>query len=134
MQNTWIVVLPPIIVVALATLTHRILFSLVIGIVSASLVVYDFAGVAALSFALSRLWHVSELGNLWSWQSFWACSNLFICAFLIILGVLMVMLYHSGASYAYGKFMIKKLKTAGGAERSSLLLSTLFLLMTILAV
>lgn len=126
MQNTWMVVLPPIIVVTLATVTHRILFSLLMGIVSASLIVYDFSPVSAFSFAISRLWQVSELANLWTWQSFWACSNLFICAFLIILGVLMVMLYHSGASYAYGNFMIKKIKTAGSAERSSLLLSTLF--------
>src|SRR5262249_47056377 len=101
MQNTWMVVLPPVIVVALATLTHRILFSLFMGIITASLVVYDFSPLAAGSFMISRLWHVSELANLWSWQSFLECSNLFICGFLIILGVLMVMLYHSGASYAY---------------------------------
>lgn len=126
MHNTWMVVLPPAIVVILATLTHRMLFSLLMGIVSAALVVHNFDPIAAFSFSVTRLWQITELANLSSWRSFWTCSNLFICAFLIILGVLMVMLHNSGASYAYGNFMMKKLKTSGGAERSSLLLSTVF--------
>ena len=37
MLNTWLVVLPPLIVIVLATITRRVMFSLLLGIVSAGI-------------------------------------------------------------------------------------------------
>lgn len=126
MNNSWMVLLPPVIVVIMATLTRRIVQSLLVGIISAVLILHNFSVVPAFLFFIKRFWEKTELANLMSWELFWQSSNLFICAFLVILGVLMMMLQHSGASYAYGNFMIKKLTTRGQAERSSLLLSSIF--------
>ncbi len=126
MMDTWLVVVPPLIVVLLATVTRRILFSLIMGIASAALIIHQFQPWSAVTFAFSRLLAVSELGKLASWKLFWTGSNLFICAFLIILGILITMIHDSGAAYAYGNAVSKRISTRQGAERASLLLSMLF--------
>ncbi len=126
MQPTWLSVIPPLIVIALATITQRLLFSLVIGLISAALVVNNFSIPTAGSFLFMRLKDTTELANLTSWQSFNQCYSLFIVAFLLLLGLLITMIRHSGAAYAYGAFVMRNIKTAAGAQRASLLLSSLF--------
>lgn len=126
MQTSWLVILPPIIVVVLATVTRRVLFSLFVGIVSAALIVNDFQLASAAHFIVDRIWKTTELGKLASWDLFWTGNNIFLCLFLVLLGIIITMIQYSGAAYAYGALISKKLKSARGAEGSSLVLSTLF--------
>jgi Na+/H+ antiporter NhaC len=126
MQNTWLVVLPPLVVVILAMLTRRTLFSIIVGIVTASLVVHDFQPMVAAEFMLKRIWATTELSHFFSWDAFWASGRLFVFIFLVALGVLISLLQRSGAAYAYGDFVKRRVHGAAGAERASLLLSFLF--------
>jgi tetracycline resistance efflux pump len=127
MMNSWLVVVPPILVIVLATVTRRMLFSLILGIVSAALIANNFLLMPSLEFMGARFWKTTELSTIMSWDLFWANGIApFICVFLIVLGILITMIQHSGAAYAYGNVVMKKIKTARSAEISSLLLSTLF--------
>lgn len=126
MVNSWLALVPPLLVIALTCLTRNVLFSLGTGIVSAALIVHNFVVSDALLFAGKRLFAVSELAKVSSWESFWTCSNLFLCLFLVLLGIVITLMHASGAAYAYACCVMKRVKTPAKAEASSLLLSTLF--------
>ncbi len=126
MTQSWIVVVPPLIVITLAAVTRRFLASLCVGIVAASLIVQNFQVMPTLSYMMSRFLRTTELANLFSWQAFLSSSTLFLCLFLILLGVLIVMIQRSGAAYAYSSFIIERIKTSKGIQGSSILLSSLF--------
>lgn len=126
MQNSWLVLLPPLIVVFLAATTQRVIFSLLSGILTALLIVNDFSITKAVPQLLARIWARTELGTITSWQSFWATWNLFIVLFLLILGILIVVINASGGAYAYADAVSKRLKSPKHAEWSSLVLSLFF--------
>jgi tetracycline resistance efflux pump len=126
MHNTWLVLLPPLVAVLLASVTRRIQFSLFVGIIAASSIINDFNLHATIKHVGLRLWGVAEFSKLAHWDTFWSCANFFICTFLILIGILITMIKYSGAAYAYGAFIAGKLKTAAGVERATLLLATTF--------
>jgi len=126
MQNHWFVVLPPILVVLLAFVTRRVIFSLALGIFSAALIAYDFNILRVFPAIGSRIISILELDKLTSVTSFWTCTNLFLCLFLLILTFIIVMIQTSGGGYAYGAFIMKKLKSAKKAECATLLMSLCF--------
>lgn len=126
MLNTWLVVLPPLIVIVLATITRRVMFSLLLGIVSAALIVKDFQIYPACSLMLERIGRTTELYKFTSWELFWTGDRIFLCFFLIFLGIIITMIRYSGAAYAYSNFVVNKIKNARGAESSSLFLSIFF--------
>lgn len=126
MQNSWVVLIPPLLVVLLAATTRRVFFSLFTGIFSALLIAYDFSISKALPEFFLRIWQTTELGSLTSWAGFWNCWYLFIVLFLLLLGILITVLRASGGAYAYSKVVMNGLKSKRSAEVSSLLLSLLF--------
>src|SRR3990172_554737 len=126
MQPSWLVLVPTLIVIVLAAITRRVLFALVVGIISAALVATSFNVGPAASLIYSRLWEVADLSKLTSWASFMTCGNLFLFGFLILLGILITAIHNSGAAFAYERFVMKRVKTARAAECSSLFLSMLF--------
>lgn len=126
MQNSWLVLLPPVMVVFLAATTRRVILSLLSGIFTALLLLNDFSITKAVPQLFVRVWQRTELGTITSWQSFWSTWYLFICLFLLILGILIVVINASGGAYAYADFVSKRLKDRKHAEGSSLLLSLFF--------
>jgi tetracycline resistance efflux pump len=126
MSISWVVLIPPLIVILLAALTKRILFSLFLGIVSSALILKGGNIVQAGWYMVDRFLQTGQVDRLTSFEGLLACSNLFLLTFLLLIGVLITMIRHSGAAHAYGKFVLNKIKTARGAERASLLLSNMF--------
>ncbi len=126
MQMSWLVLIPPVLVVVLALITRRIVFSLCTGIISAALILHDFQIKPALITIINRIWNSTELGHFASWQSFWSAWYLFICLFLIILGIIIVLINQTGGAFAYGRFIVGKLKNSKNAETATLLMSHLF--------
>ncbi len=125
-MSSWIVVVPPFIVILLAAITKRILFALAVGIGSASLIVTDGNLVSATMYGLKRLFATTQLKCITSLDSFLGASNLFVMLFLLLLGIMITMIRRSGAAYAYGNCVMRNIKTARGAQLASLLLSKLF--------
>lgn len=125
MLNNWIVLIPQILVLILAFTTHRIIFSLFCGIASAALILNDFNIINSTKTVIDKLWKTSELSSLSSWDAFINNWALFIFGFLIIIGIITVLISHSGGAYAYSNFIKKKLKDAKNVQSASLFLSLL---------
>jgi tetracycline resistance efflux pump len=117
MQNSWIVLVPPILVLALAVITKRVLSSLFIGIVTAGLIVSQFSLLKTLSLLIARFW-----------QQVYDATNFYTFSFLLILGILITLMANSGGTAAYGKLIKKLLRTARSAKLSSIVLSLLFMI------
>lgn len=128
MQNSLITVLPPIIVLVLAFITHRILFSLAVGILTGTLIANDFAIIPAIKNAIITVWNTTQIGQIKSVESFFQSENMMFFVFLIILGAIITLMTYSGGATAYRNFVRKKIKTKKGAQASSLILSCFFFL------
>ncbi len=126
MQTGWLVLTPALLVVFLALMTRRIVFSLLSGITLAALILHNFQVMPAVSTVASRIWSSTELGYLTSWHAFFSAWYLFICLFLIVLGIMISMINQAGGAYAYGNFIAARLKSQKNVECSCLLLSLLF--------
>jgi Na+/H+ antiporter NhaC len=116
--------LPPILVLVLGYITHRVVLALCAGVVFAALLACQFAPIPAMQVIASTIWNNLELTTFFSKTDFWQTWNLFICVFLLALGIFVTMLQYSGGAYAYGVFAQRKIKNAKSAETSSLILST----------
>ncbi len=114
-QNSWPVLLPPLVVLAYAFATRKVKTSLVIGIVAAALIATDGSPLATLRLTLER-----------TWQELAALDNLFLFSFLFILGIIVALLNHTGGAIAFGRTLTKRLSSARNAETASLLLSPFF--------
>ena len=90
MNASWIVVLPPLLVIIIAAYTKRILFALLVGIVTGSLIVSDGCSIDAFNYAVSRFWRLTQFNRLTSWDGFWSCSCLFVLIFFILLNYSLV--------------------------------------------
>lgn len=116
--------LPPITVLLIGYLTHRIMLSLSAGIVLASIIASNFTPLGTIEYVFVTLWNNFEFYNLFSSEKFWQAGNTFICIFLLCLGIFITMLQVSGGAYAYSIFAKRKIKNAKNAETASLILST----------
>ncbi len=116
MEGTWLSLLPPIIAIIMVLITRRVLLSLGAGIVTAALLLTDFAVVNTLK----TLW-LSFSGLFWSYGSDGAAGelnvwNIFIMLFLLILGVITAFINISGGARAFGEWAMKRVKTRAGAQ------------------
>jgi tetracycline resistance efflux pump len=121
----WLVLLPPIIVIVLATVTRKISWSILAGIVAGLLILHDFSFPEAMQDFMMRLWRTAEVDALLAGDVF-SLTYLYICLFLLVLTVIVTMLGYSGGAHAYGNFVMKYLKKPEQAEKASLLLSLFF--------
>jgi len=90
---------PPLLVLTLGYLTHRVILALSAGIILAALVASHFAPLQAINIVADTLWDNLELYNFFSITNFWQTWNLFICIFLLSLGIFVTMLQYSGGAY-----------------------------------
>jgi len=126
MQAEYLILIPPILVLIIAFLTKNIRNSLIVGIISASLILNNFCIGGTLKTIIDKLIKIMEIKNLASWTSFWSSNNIFTLLFLLMLGIIITILEHSGSAFAYGKYIKQRLHSAKSAECASLLLSLFF--------
>lgn len=122
----WLVIVPPLLVVICALLTRRMILSFFVGIVSASLIATSGKWYAALRLALARTAESAGLNKLSSLQDIWNNWSLCIFSFLICLGILLILLQHSGGAQAFQQIAQRKVKNKRSTEVASLLLSLFF--------
>lgn len=116
MSNSWIVILPPLIVLGLAAWTHNVIRSLFVGIAAAAFIATDYSIFSAFSLIKDTMITVVSPGNIY----------LFI--FLISLGILIEMMTHAGGIKASTDFLKKYVHNARAAQTVSLILSNIFIL------
>ncbi len=114
---SWLVFLPPLLVIVCAILTHRVVLSLGLGIVAAGLIVYNFNILETLYGIVSRL--LEEALSI---------DHIYTFSFLILLGILIELMTHAGGISAYTSFIRRYLHDARSAQTAALVLSCTFFL------
>lgn len=108
-------VLPPIIAIGLALITKEVVFSLVLGILSGT-VIYSFAhgdGFVGI-FDTTTTLMADKLAE-----------NTSMILFLCLLGILVALVNRAGGSKAYGEWAVKKLKSKRSASVATCILGVL---------
>lgn len=117
MQNSWLVLLPPFIVLVFAFFTRRLNSSLAAGIITGAFIASDFAPLQTALLTVTRLWGTVTDRD-----------NLYMYTFLFTISIIIVLLNRTGAALAFAHSLTQKLRNARMAETSSLMLSsTLFI-------
>ena len=108
-------VVPPLIAIVLALITKEVYSSLFLGVLVGGILC---AG-ASLSGILDRVFVQGIVGSLSDGY------NVGILIFLVILGAMVVLMSQSGGSGAFGRWAAKRIKSRGGAQRTSIFLGLL---------
>jgi len=112
MQNSWLSLLPPLIVLASALLTKRILTSLFLGIFASAFIATDFLPIATLKSVFSHIF-----------DQFTDIDNFFFFGLIFTLGIIISLINKTGGAQAIGEIIIRKSKSIKTTESSSLILS-----------
>lgn len=114
--DTFLPLLPAILMLALVIFTRKIVLSLGTGIFVGAFIYTDFS----IGQTLKTIW-------LYFYQIFYSdgaleTSNLLLLGFLLLLGIMTALLAASGGSQAFGDWMIQKVKTRTGAQMMPIIL------------
>lgn len=126
MSNCWLVLLPPVVVLALALLTKNVIISLVSGIIAACLLATNCMGGSTLALIGKRLYATTNIDDLIHQTGNY--SHLYTWGFLLVLGVLIQLMTHSGGMQAYTNALRKLIHKARTVQLSSLSISLTFFL------
>ncbi len=126
MNTSWIVILPPLLVIACVLTTRRMILSFILGIVSSALIASRGNLIQAAQLGLTRVVESTGIAGLMSPQAFFNNSSLLIFSFLIILGILIELLAATGADQAYVNITRNQVKSRKAAQGASLILSLFF--------
>jgi Na+/H+ antiporter NhaC len=114
-SSGWLSILPPLIAISLALITKEVVFSLLMGILSGTLIYSLLTGLGALGalhVAIDLM--IAKVG-----------ANASMVIFLAMLGALVVLITRAGGSAAYGNWAAKKLKSKRSAGFAAGLLGML---------
>lgn len=125
MEHTWLSLIPPLVILVLACLSRNIIFSLIIGIITAALLASNFSPLSAIMLVAEKILEKSGITGLLQATDF---EPLYIFGFLITLGILTELMTHGGGIRASTRLLRRYLTTKKATQRSSLLLSSFFFL------
>lgn len=102
--------LPPVLAIALAIATRKVLFSLGLGVVSAAVLITDFEPISSLR----RLWTAFS-------TIFWSEGELntgyvYILIFTLLLGIIAAFILMSGGTRAFADWAMRRITTRRGAQ------------------
>ena len=105
-------IVPPLVAISLALITKEVVFSLVLGIISGTLI-YSIAGGLGFSaiFSVASEMMVTKVAD-----------NVTLVLFPAMLGALVAVITRAGGSRAYGQWAAQRLKSAKGASLATVLL------------
>jgi tetracycline resistance efflux pump len=110
----WLVVVPPILLLITAFLTHNILLSLLIGIASAGIIGAHFSLINTATIIVDYVKHTLIDPDM-----------PYMFGFLFILGAIIVLIMHTGGSCAFSDIIKKRIRSARASESMSLGISLL---------
>lgn len=110
MEGTIYSLIPAIIMLILVLMTKKVILSLGIGIVVGALFIHDFH----ILNTLQEIWKVFY--EIFISEGSINIGNLLLLSFLLLLGIMTAFLQASGGSQAFGKWMMKRVKTRRGAQ------------------
>jgi tetracycline resistance efflux pump len=111
---SWIVLLPPFLVIIITILTKRLNLAFVISIVTAAFIASNSACYPALRLVETRL--MNQLKDI---------DYMYLYIFLLIIGIFIVLLEKTGGARAFAHAFTKHIRSKKAAETSSLLVSSI---------
>ena len=115
--------IPALTVFITGLISRKVLLSLFLGILTASLIACDYQLKPALGLLASSFWTNLELKALFNLKTFASCWNPLVFFFIFSLGVFIAIMQQSGAAFAYGRFIQSRIQKKQNAEVMSLILS-----------
>lgn len=113
MTNSWLSLLPPIIVLTYAFVSKNLNKSLIIGIVSAALITNDGAPLASLASLYNRL--IEQIIDI---------NRIYLYLFLICISILITVFNRTGSAIAFARAITHKLRSKRMVELSAMGLSS----------
>lgn len=123
-MNSWIVLIPPALVLIVALVKRNVILALSTGIISSAIIATNAAPIATIKLIIEKMFNQSHISRIW--QGSEAPSNVYTFLFLIMLGIIISLITHTGGITAYSKILKKRLHDKRSVETSSLLLSSCF--------
>lgn len=118
-SHSFVAVIPPLLAIVLAILTHRVLISLGIAIVAGAFMLNDFNSIATWQYLqstfFSLFWEKGE-PNLW---------NLSLISFLLLLGVLTAFITRMGGTKAFAQWALVHIRSARQARMFTVFLGVI---------
>jgi len=121
-------VVPPLLVLALGIITHRIVTSLIVGLVLATTIAAGGSIIGGITLLGSTFLKTADFASLMSLDTIASSQTILIFLFLICLGIIVAILSHTGCAEAYATMVQKRLKNPRQVEQASLLLSSVLFL------
>ncbi|AXH99706.1 Na+/H+ antiporter NhaC family protein [Sporosarcina sp. PTS2304] len=115
MIGTWVSILPPVIAIVMVLVTRRVLLSLGAGILTAALLIAEFAPIETLKGVFTAL-------TISFWDDGLNTYNIFIMLFLLLLGVITAFVSLSGGSAAFARWAVTRIRTKRGAKLLTMIL------------
>jgi len=111
MQDSWVVLLPPLIVLISAFISRNIIISLAAGIFSAAFISTNFVPQQAFSLAFKAC--KDQVMDI---------DNIFLFLFLFIIGIIVSLIGCTGGAHAFGEKLTKRIKSNHDVQRAALTL------------
>jgi Na+/H+ antiporter NhaC len=111
---TWIVLLPPVLVILTTILTKRLNIAFIISILTAAFIATEGALWPALNLTASRSIH--QIKDI---------DYLYLYIFLLLIGIFITLLEKTGGALAFAHTFTKHIRSKKAAETSSLLVSAI---------
>lgn len=124
MNQGFLVVLPVLVVFTTALLTRKVIFALLLGVVSAGFIACGFAPVESITLIAKRVFEQTGIPDIINHTGSYGKICLF--GFLTLLGILVELLTHAGGIHATARRLLRYVKNARQAQTTTLLLSIFF--------
>ena len=112
MNNTWAILLPPVVVLIGTFITKRLNSSLCAGIILAALITTNWSALPAFKLSVFRLKEiVTDFDNIYTY------------CFLLVIGALVLFIERTGGANAFARIITRRITSTRSAQNSSLLIS-----------
>ena len=124
MSPSYLVLIPPLLVLAIARVTRNVLKSLLIGIIVAGIIASNFSPLDSILLILRRLIEQTAIPDIIAQNNNY--DKLYMLGFLLFLGILIELMAHAGSLALYTQALLKRVKTPKGAQYTVFMLSLCF--------
>jgi tetracycline resistance efflux pump len=126
MELTWLVLLPPAVVIGFALLTHNVIWALLSGVITAALLTCRGNLGCSIQLFYKKFGEETSLFDLWYHTG--SYDHAYTLGFLVALGIIIELITHAGGLEAYGKLIRTWIRTKKQAETVPLVLAPFFFL------
>ncbi|MFA6915518.1 MAG: Na+/H+ antiporter NhaC family protein [Parachlamydiales bacterium] len=88
MHPHWLLIIPPLLTIALAIYSRRVVLALLVGCLAAAFIISDYSLWNSLAFFGRNLLKTTQLDQWTSWSGIWNAQNPQVSLFVIFMGIL----------------------------------------------